>query len=223
MSWYQIACFVVLVIGPGLSRAQELPGETQQIVEWIVAPYVGVGNNSPVSTQWGVTPDRDHLLLGVHLSTGVARVGPVSLRYAPSLMPLIIISNNPEWRSETRIIDGLTVSGLWETGHSPVYGMGLSPFGLEIELSASQSVKLYGSGAVGALWFSRNMPSPESRRFNYAFDFGGGLRARGGRALGLQIGYKFLHISNAYTARANPGVDGHIVYGGVFWTVGVPR
>lgn len=223
MRWYRSACSIVALAWSVPAAAQHSKADPGATVDWLIAPYVGFGNNSPVGSHWGITPDRDHVVLGVHLSAPVARIGVVSFRYAPAITPLIIVTNNPEWVREGQVGGGVGYVSLRETGRSPVYGTGFAPVGVELAVAGPRGLVAYGNGGVGGVWFSRNMPRPEARRFNYTFDFGGGLRLHRGRRLGLQLGYKFLHISNAYTAQANPGVDANILYGGAFWVVRVPR
>jgi hypothetical protein len=65
------------------------------------------------------------------------------------------------------------------------------------------------------LWFTRDTPVPDARRFNFTAEGGAGVEipSRDGRA--LVVGYKFQHLSNAGTALQNPGFDTHLVYVGV--------
>ena len=62
---------------------------------WTIAPFLGYAQHSPVGTAWGTTPDRDHFFLGVHLTAPVLRLGPATLSYAPNVVPLVVLTNNP--------------------------------------------------------------------------------------------------------------------------------
>ncbi|NUQ21126.1 MAG: hypothetical protein HOQ09_09215, partial [Gemmatimonadaceae bacterium] len=82
----------------------------------------------------------------------------------------------------------------------------------------------YFAAAAGILWITRNTPEPETRRLNGTFELGGGLRIErtggaGGAGAGGRyawtLGWKFHHLSNAYTAPYNPGLDGNVIYLGV--------
>ena len=65
----------------------------------------------------------------------------------------------------------------------------------------------------GFLYFTEQVPVPESSQFNFTFSFGAGVQAfRGARA--LTLGYKFHHISNAQTGHYNPGIDSNLFYFG---------
>ncbi|HEX8848104.1 MAG TPA: acyloxyacyl hydrolase, partial [Gemmatimonadaceae bacterium] len=73
----------------------------------------------------------------------------------------------------------------------------------------------YLSGAAGFLWFTRNTPEPEARRLNATFELGAGLRVARGEHRALMLGWKFHHLSNAWTAPYNPGLDGNVFYVGL--------
>ncbi|HEX5829765.1 MAG TPA: acyloxyacyl hydrolase [Gemmatimonadaceae bacterium] len=109
-----------------------------------------------------MTPDRDHLFVGVHLATPVLRLGEVTLSYAPNVVPLVVLTNNPRSESRPRG-DGLPPQ-VTEVGRGPAIG-----------------------------------------------------------AHAVQIGYKFHHLSNLYTAPANPGVDAHVFHAGFQWSTRTPR
>jgi hypothetical protein len=98
-----------------------------------------------------------------------------------------------------------------------VYGVAAAPAGLRVEARPLPRVMVYGAAAAGVALFSRNVPVVDARRLNATAEWGGGLvvRAPGGAA--VQAGYKYHHMSNAYTAPRNPGVDGHVLYAGVRW------
>lgn len=180
---------------------------------WAVAPFFGAARHSPAGYNWGITSDRDHMVLGVHFATPVLRVGPFSLLYAPNVVPLVIVTNNPRYKT----VETNTGLRRIETGRGNVYGAGLVPFGLQAEARATRSADLYGMAAMGAVLFADAMPQDGARRLNFSIEFGGGLLVRTQSRHALQLGYKFYHLSNMYTARENPGLDGHMFYLGVRW------
>lgn len=179
--------------------------------EWSIAPWIGMARNSTADTFLGITPDRDHFMVGIHLATSVLRLGPLRLAYAPNITPLIVVTNNPVadwWISDER---------------KAAVGAGFSPVGLQLDLDLTRRVTLFGLGSLGVLWFNRSVPVAGARAFNYAFEWGGGIRLDVARRSGVQIGYKFHHLSNAYTAPFNPGLDGNVYYAGLVWRVALPR
>jgi hypothetical protein len=55
---------------------------------------------------------------------------------------------------------------------------------------------------------------PGATALNFLIDLGGGIRIKTGERHALSLGYKFLHISNAFTSPVNPGVDNNVFYAG---------
>jgi hypothetical protein len=156
-----------------------------------------------VGTRLGVTPDRSHLLIGVHGLVNVLRSARWNVGYAPEVVPLLVVSNNPTYRYEP---DGTPTI----LSRGPVAGFAVSPIGVEGQRTLASRWRVYGAGAAGCVWFSRETPSAYSRAFNYTFELGGGVEWQYGRQRAVRIGYKFHHLSNAYTAPNNPGLDGAV-------------
>src|SRR6266566_2535762 len=52
--------------------------------------------------------------------------------------------------------------------------------------------------------------APDATGLNFLFDFSPGVRINVARHEALNVGYKFLHISNASTTNFNPGVDNNV-------------
>jgi len=177
---------------------------------WTVGPYLGAARNSPGGDQWGATPDRDHYFLGVRGSAPVLRVKRLSLAYAPELVPLLIVTNNPTYRTVTVIQGGTSRLRQVEDGRGPVLGAGVTPLGLEALLEVRPKLALFGAAGVGVIWFTREVPVANSRAFNYATEMGGGVLWEYRARRRLRFGYKFHHLSNNWTALANPGLDGDV-------------
>lgn len=162
-----------------------------QLPEWTWTPEIGYGQHSPVSHRSGTTPDWTHLLLTLNGEAPVASMGVVDLAYAPVLMPFAML-------------------------HHPTipaaYAIGAAPLGIKITAHTSRFAP-YVAGAIGGLWASRPIPVPRAAARNIMAEGGAGIDIRTG-GLVVRAGYRFLHISNMYTAAENPGLDGHIVYVG---------
>ena len=174
---------------------------------WEVGPYVGVARHSLVGTHLGVTPDRNHLLIGVHITVNIVGSRRWTLRYAPEVVPLLLISNNPKYRQVLQADGGhITV----EDGRGSVAGFAISPIGLEAQSRLTSRWRAYTAGAAGGVWFTREVPTAYSRAFNYTFEVGGGLVWQYRFRESLRLGYKFHHLSNLYTAPDNPGIDGAV-------------
>ena len=202
------------VLQPAVARAADV---ASPFPVWHVGPYVGVALNSPGGDTWGETPDRNHLFVGVRGSAPVLGLKALTLAYAPEVVPILVVSNNPTYR--TAVVSQGGVSRLTEVadGTAPVYGFGFSPFGLEAQVRTGERVQLFGAVAAGMVWFTRDVPVANSRTFNYTFELGGGLLWEYGARKRLRFGYMFHHLSNAWTAEQNPGLDGDVFYLG--WEV----
>lgn len=183
---------------------------------WTIAPFIGIARHSPVGSKWGTTPDRDHVFVGLHFATAVLRVGSVRVAYAPNLVPLAVVMNNS--RSSAGEASDVT-----ETRRGSVAGFGVSPVGLQASVPLSAHLELYGGGAAGVIWFTDAIPVREARRFNGTLEWGGGLSIHARPQRSVQVGYKFHHISNLYTAKANPGVDANVFYVSFRYAVRLPR
>ena len=187
---------------------------------WEVGPYVGVARHSLVGTHLGVVPDRNHLFIGLHATADLFRAGRWTLGYAPEVVPLLLVSNNPKYRHFQDSGGGeITV----EDGTGPVAGFALSPIGIEARIRLTSRWRAYTAGAAGGVWFTREVPTSYSRAFNYTFEVGGGLIWQYRSRESLRVGYKFHHLSNLYTAPSNPGIDGAVFLLGFERAIGSPR
>jgi hypothetical protein len=220
VSQFRFSGFIVAAcVLAGAVGAQESLPERPALGTWSVSPYLGAGRHSPAGYNWGSTPDRDHLFFGVHFATPVLRAGRVTLMYAPNATPFVMISNNPRYK----LVETGGILRKVESGRGPVFGAGLAPFGLQGEVRLTERVAFYSMAALGGAWFTDYMPRDGARRFNFSIEFGGGTFVRIKNERALQIGYKFHHFSNMYTARENPGLDGHVFYLGLRWQKRLPR
>jgi hypothetical protein len=94
------------------------------------------------------------------------------------------------------------------------YGAGLSPIGLKLNFRRSQTLQPFASGTAGFLYFSKDVPVAGAKRFNFTFDFGGGIDIVRDWRRAITVGYKYQHISNGERSPINPGVDVQLIYVG---------
>lgn len=202
------------------SRAQEVSPRPLSRLE--LTTYTGVAVHSPVGRHLGVILNRDHLFLGVHPTWMLERNQRWSIHWAPEVA-LLLVSDNPSYRRTTdpdvfaqyEVHEGLYVApGYVALGQGAVAGFAVSPIGVEGPLRTSTRWRLYAAGAAGAVWFTRDVPVPGARAFNFTFEYGGGAIRQLTDRSSLRIGYKFHHLSNAYTVPVNPGLDANV------WVVG---
>ena len=201
---------MALSCGTTCALAQLADGSAVEPREWEVGAYVGIARNSPVGTHLGMTPDRDHLFLGVHVTKPILRWKRWSLAYAPEVVPLLLVSNGPKCVTEQSPVIGGSACVTTTGDPGWVRGVAIVPVGVESQIRIARRWRVYGGAAAGVAWFTRPVPDPGARAFNYTIEFGGGLQWQFRRREWLRVGYKFHHLSNAYTAPSNPGVDGNV-------------
>jgi hypothetical protein len=99
-----------------------------------------------------------------------------------------------------------------------VYGFGVTPVGVTVDFARNKSVYPFFQFDGGIVASTERIPVnvTDATALNFLFDFGGGVKWRPheGR-VGFELGYRFLHISNAFTTPVNPGVDNNVFYAGV--------
>jgi hypothetical protein len=190
---------------------------------WHVGPYFGTAHNSPGGEKWGAISDRDHYFLGVRGSAPVLRLRGFTLAYSPEVVPLLVITNNPTYRTITVIRGGATRRVQVENGTALVAGAGLSPLACEALLRLTPQVQIYCAAAVGMIWFTREVPVANSKAYNYTSALGGGLLWEYRARRRIRLGYMFHHLSNGWSATENPGLDGDVFYLGWESLVGGAR
>lgn len=91
------------------------------------------------------------------------------------------------------------------------YAGGVSPLGQRISIAPRNRLQLFLVGNAGFLAATQDIPSNDSRRFNFTFEFGAGLEFFQNHSRSWSAEYRIHHLSNAYTARNNPGIDNQIL------------
>jgi hypothetical protein len=104
------------------------------------------------------------------------------------------------------------VSDYWGNPKSPyqqhLYGLSISPIGFRMLWGGEKPLKLYISTKLGAVAFNQKAMSLKASyaNVNLQSDFGLQLRLSDRMDLRL-IPLQFFHVSNAYLAASNPGMD----------------
>lgn len=209
--WGVIAAILVLL---GFTAGLEAQSRaTLGAGDRLFGVWVGMSPDSPVGDHLGITPGRRLFLMGMRAEWMLATAGPFAVAATSDLIPIAALTNNPTYTSASAVPDAPDQTKI-VTGRSTVYGAGLSPVGLQLYLARLRNFRMFAAGAAGMLWFTRNTPVPDARRFNFTFETGGGFEMVRSRN-SVVLGYKFHHFSNASTAPRNPGVDGNVIYVGV--------
>lgn len=174
---------------------------------------VGYSWYSPQANHLGVAGFRRVYLTELRTEWGVRRHR--WFRYMVTAVPVAVVERTTGTKLYCRRDPRRgEVCGLDKSARASV-GTGITPFGVKMLLDPHGAVRLYGSAGAGFLVFSRDVPVDSTRRFNFTFEYGVGLEVPYAKDRAVAIGYKFHHISNAHTARVNPGLDANVLYVGV--------
>jgi hypothetical protein len=171
----------------------------------------------------GATPGRALALTGVRVGGRQSHLGRVSVEYVATVIPAAFAYDNPVGQLTAACPDpgapvvapgGRRRQVPMGYCHRRVFGAGLLPVGTQLSVPVVPQLRLFAAANAGGVLFAENVPIPEARRLNFMFDFGGGVEFGPRRFGAITLGYKLNHISNAWTAPANPGLDHHVFYAG---------
>src|SRR2546425_8595852 len=173
--------------------------------EWGI--WGGMSFNS--TTLIGKTPDARFGNIGLRYGRVLKTSKTVAFEWTIDVVPAAVLSNpRPEVTSSG---PGFTITSL--VRHS-VYGFGAAPIGWKFNFRRNRRVQPFGQATGGFLYFSRQAPVDDSSRFNFTFDFSGGVQIVNSNRRSFTIGYKYQHISNGFTGTFNPGVDVQMIFAG---------
>lgn len=159
---------------------------------------------SPVSaTLIGTTTDRRFFLAGFGYSYRCWVWPAVSISYTAELMPAAVLLQPGQYLPQ------------FVPAHA-VYGFGVTPLGFTFDFGRHRRVFPFLQINGGLIASSEPIPInvPDATGLNFLIDAGGGVRIKMGQRRAVSLGYKFLHISNAFTSPVNPGVDNNVFYAG---------
>jgi hypothetical protein len=176
--------------------------------------WMGLSPNSRVGEF--AMPHRQLVLLGARAEWVIEALPSLTLAATSDIVPVAVITHTPTYTTRQVVFPGGGTTQLKEqTGNEPVYGAGGMPFGFKLLIGSSSNVRLFGATSVGGLWFTRDVPIPDGRRFNFSFEYGGGIEFGRRTQRTIILGYKFHHLSNANSAAVNPGLDSGVIYVGI--------
>jgi hypothetical protein len=164
----------------------------------------GISFNAP--TWIGKTPDARFGNVGLRYGRVLAANDELAFSWTIDAVPVAILS-----------VDRFTIvptgSGSFtvQRRRDHTYGAGLSPIGLKLNFRRTRTVQPFTNGTAGFLYFSKDVPVPGAKRFNFTFDFGGGIDIVRDSRRAISVGYKYQHISNGDRSPINPGVDVQLI------------
>ncbi|MBZ5507499.1 MAG: acyloxyacyl hydrolase [Acidobacteriia bacterium] len=156
----------------------------------------------------GVTSDRRFYLFGLSYSRLLGHSRVCDVRWTSEIVPVELLSE--PFITGTRIQAAASVPPFTET--KVTYGMGTNPVGAEVVFLPEKRWQPFTGVHAGISYFTRNALSSHAAQFNFMLDGRAGLRfpLHGGKA--ISVAYMFQHMSNAYAALENPGVDSHMIH-----------
>lgn len=178
-------------LAPGHADSYSLSKGSWELGLW------GGGSPGP-STLIGKTQDRELLLFGLRYGWIFSASENIAYEYTFDLIPTAVMSE----------------PGRVRRGKSTFYGAGLSPLGLKVLFGQQSWVKPFIGASVGFLYFNEKVPVPRASRFNLTPEISLGLEFFIAPQRAFTLGYKYHHLSNAYTAPRNPGLDSNVIYAG---------
>lgn len=173
---------------PSSGAAYRLAKGTNEFGLWI--------GGSPDS--FGNIEDRQMLLVALRYGRVLAEWGWGALQYTVDLLPAAVVFEPSEVRS----------------GSSTIYGFGFAPLGLKLTVGQRSWIKPFLAASLGLVYFRRDVPVPDSSRFNFTEEIGLGVDFFLAPKRALTVGYKIQHLSNAGIGDRNPGMNSHIIYAG---------
>src|SRR5215216_928061 len=167
----------------------------------------GISIDAP--TWIGKTRDARFGNIGLRYGRVLAANDRLALGWTIDAVPVAVLSVN-----RFTIVPTGSGSFTVQRRREHTYAAGLSPIGLKLNFRRSQTLQPFASGSGGFLYFSKDVPVSGAARFNFTFDFGGGVQIVRSSGRAITIGYKYQHISNGDRSPINPGVDVQMIYGG---------
>lgn len=160
------------------------------------------------TTLIGKTPDARFGNIGLRYGRVLAASETVAFSWTIDAIPVAVLSN-PRF---TAVPSG---SGFVVTqSRKSVYAWGAAPIGLKFNFRRNRRVQPYGHATGGFLYFNEEVPLSGAARFNFTYDFSGGVQIVNSDRKAFTIGYKYQHISNGYRATFNPGADVQMIFVG---------
>lgn len=167
-----------------------------------------LGGYSPGSSTWiGTTTDRKFVVAGFQYSYACWTAGIADISYTAGALPLSFLLQPAQ--NNYRSFTPRTIPP-----HA-VYGAAVLPLGFTAHFGRHAVRPFFAThGGIYASTEPIPINAPDATGLNFLFDFSPGITITAGRHRAIDIGYKFLHISNAYTTNFNPGVDNNVIFVG---------
>ncbi len=154
--------------------------------------------------------------IAIRASTDLVAVGPVHLRYTAQLLPLMMLSHIERYE----LLESPDRSIYVLSGTGSASGIGLSPIGLQLAIDLASRARVQVGAATGIAVFTQHIPSAGGARRNFSAEWDAAVQVAAGRDRWIQLGLRWKHISNGFTAFENPGVDNRMIVVGYSTRIG---
>jgi hypothetical protein len=225
-SMRKILLGIVLLAGAARGAGAQAPDTTHHATHDTAhtANYYGVWGGLAQNSRpglFGAMPGRDVAITALRMTIPLGAASWVAWDWVGDLVPAAWVSM-PSEEFIAGPCGGQPVCGLriGFAGQDAAYGIGAAPLGIQLRFRPGHVVQPYLGMGAGMLWFQREIPFERAAQLNFTADAGGGLMIGKPGHLGVMAGYKLHHISNAGTARRNPGMDNYMIFVGL---LRVPR
>lgn len=195
----------------------------------------------------GISQDRHLLNIGASYSRKLFATRFFDFRYMAELRPVVLIGDpitnylidqtSPEPAQLTGSVvtvqachafqasysvnsGGVTYAGTQTVtcGRQWTYGQGLSPVGFKLNFLRRRRLQPILVGTGGYIFSTKPVPVADAGSANFTFAVGAGLEFYRSAKQSVRVEYRYNHISNAYSAETNPGIDNGVVQVG--WSFG---
>jgi len=166
----------------------------------------GLSFDSP--TLIGKTPNARFGNIGLRYGRVLAASKTVAFEWTIDAVPVAVLSND-----RFTVVPSGTGFVITQSRKS-VYAWGIAPIGLKFNFRRNRKVQPFGQATGGFLYFNEDVPVAGAARFNFTFDFSGGIQIVNSNRRAVTVGYKYQHISNGYRSNINPGVDAQMIFVG---------
>jgi hypothetical protein len=152
----------------------------------------------------GVTKDRRLFVFGAAYSRVLKRNRVVETRFTSEVIPMALLREPFFKFSSVQALSSNQFTEMHET-----YGFGASPVGIELDWLPRKKFQPFFGVEGGFLRFDRNVPDVVASKFNFTINGHGGVRIALPHEKSISVAFAFEHMSNAYTAHDNPGLDAY--------------
>lgn len=233
MKQFRLLAALLVAFGVAPLRAQDLPTYSFRQSFSTFAEY----SNTSSHIILGASQNRRFVALGLTFSQRLLHSHYVDWHYAPEILPFALIQDPVA--TQTFVSSNSSFSQTAPTGVACkpavdtvpadpatgfpgytftqtcstrwTYAGGISPLGQRINFAPRSRLQPFVVGNAGFLVSPRDIPVNDSSRFNFTFEFGGGLEFFRDHHHSWSAEYRIHHLSNDYTGYYNPGVDSQIV------------